>query len=72
MNRRELLRLLTTGLVGYQLDLDRLLWIPGAKKIFLPSPKIKLGTINFILKTNFTIEDATKVFHECMVETFRK
>lgn len=25
------------GLVGHTLDIDRLLWVPGAKKIFIPS-----------------------------------
>lgn len=38
-NRRQFIRqLLSVGLVSqFDLDLDKLLWIPGAKKIFLPS-----------------------------------
>jgi len=41
MKRREFLKLLGTGVaglvVGSELDLDRLLWVPNTKKIFLPS-----------------------------------
>lgn len=37
MNRRAFLRLLALGVAGHNLDVDRLLWIPGEKKIFLPS-----------------------------------
>ncbi len=37
MNRRAFLRLLALGVAGHNLDIDRLLWIPGEKKIFLPS-----------------------------------
>lgn len=36
MNRRQLLRLLALGVVGHTLDIDRLLWVPGQKTIFLP------------------------------------
>lgn len=39
MNRRELLKLLSLGVVGHTLDIDRLLWVPGEKTIFLPAPK---------------------------------
>ena len=37
MNRRELLKLLALGVVGHTLDVDRLLWVPGQKTIFLPT-----------------------------------
>ncbi len=40
MNRRQLLKLLASGVVGLSsnvLDVDRLLWVPGAKTIFLPT-----------------------------------
>lgn len=37
MNRRALLKLLATGALGHVLDVDKLLWVPGAKTIFLPS-----------------------------------
>lgn len=36
MNRRELLKLLGMGVIGYSLDIDKLLWVPGQKTIFLP------------------------------------
>ena len=39
MNRRELLKLILSGVIGHTLDVDRLLWVPGAKKIFIPSGK---------------------------------
>lgn len=45
MDRRNFLRLLATGIVGMELDLDRLLWIPGAKKIFLPTPHLSIMDI---------------------------
>lgn len=37
VNRRAFLRILALGVVGHELDIDRLLWVPGSKKIFLPS-----------------------------------
>lgn len=38
VNRRAFLRILALGVVGHELDIDRLLWVQGSKKIFLPSP----------------------------------
>ena len=44
MDRRTFLRRVTTGaaavVAGTVLDPERLLWVPGAKTIFLPNPKI--------------------------------
>lgn len=37
LNRRNFLRLLALGVVGHELDIDRLLWVPGSKTIFIPS-----------------------------------
>lgn len=37
VNRRAFLRILALGVVGHELDIDRLLWVPGSKKIFLPT-----------------------------------
>ena len=37
MNRRAFLSVLGTGAAGMTLDPERLLWVPGAKRIFLPS-----------------------------------
>ena len=45
MNRRELLKLLLSGAAGYALDVDRLLWVPGVKKIFIPSGNISISSI---------------------------
>lgn len=39
MNRRSFLKLLSAGVIGYELDIEKLLWVPGQKKIFLPAPK---------------------------------
>jgi len=39
MQRRNFLRLLTLGVTGHVLDLDKFLWVPGAKKIFIPLPQ---------------------------------
>lgn len=47
MNRRNFLMLLSTGVLGHTLDLDRLLWIPRAKTIFLPPIK-RLTTAEII------------------------
>ncbi len=42
MDRRQLLKTLATTAAGIGLaetfDWDRLLWVPGAKKIFIPAP----------------------------------
>lgn len=44
MDRRTFLRRVTTGaaaaVAGTMLDPERLLWVPGAKTIFLPNPTI--------------------------------
>lgn len=45
MNRRELLKLFALGIVGHTLDIDRLLWVPGQKKIFIPSGNISMSNI---------------------------
>lgn len=36
MHRRFFLRLFALGVVGHELDIDRLLWVPGQKTIFIP------------------------------------
>jgi hypothetical protein len=41
MNRRDFLRgLLMSSVAAYTLDIDKLLWVPGQKKIFIPDNKI--------------------------------
>jgi hypothetical protein len=37
MNRRQLLKLLSMGVLSHALDVDKLLWVPGEKTIFLPT-----------------------------------
>lgn len=39
MTRRELLKLISAGVIGSTVDIDKLLWIPGRKKIFIPSAR---------------------------------
>jgi hypothetical protein len=48
MNRRGLLKLLSLGVIGHMLDVDKLLWVPGQKTIFLPPPKIHFSYANII------------------------
>ena len=43
--RRELLKLLALGVAGHTLDIDRLLWVPGEKTIFLPTAPINQLTM---------------------------
>lgn len=45
MNRRQLLKLLALGVAGHTLDIDRLLWVPGSKTIFIPKPTLSLSEI---------------------------
>lgn len=41
MNRRGFLQLLSTGAIGAAtFDLERLLWVPGRKTIFLPATTV--------------------------------
>lgn len=39
MDRRFFIDLVSSGVIGYSLDIDKLLWVPGKKKIFIPSVK---------------------------------
>lgn len=55
IDRRGFLRSLLGGAVGLAiaptLDLDKLLWVPGAKSIFLPAvPRITLAEIDEITR----------------------
>lgn len=46
MERRQFLKLLLSGVAGHTLDIDRLLWIPEQKTIFLPSnPGLSMAEI---------------------------
>jgi hypothetical protein len=50
MNRRGFLGALATLAAGHVLDPERLLWVPGAKTIFLPSRTPTLLTIDLITR----------------------
>lgn len=39
VNRRDFLKLISLGVVGHELDIDRLLWVSGEKTIFIPNTK---------------------------------
>jgi hypothetical protein len=45
MDRRHFLKLIALGVVAHELDLDKLLWVPGEKKIFLPPKGVSLSEI---------------------------
>lgn len=46
LSRRNFLKfLVATGILSHELDLEKLFWIPGEKKIFLPSPGISISQI---------------------------
>jgi hypothetical protein len=49
VNRRAFLRILALGVVGHELDIDRLLWVPGSKTIFLPTETHKSLTTSQII-----------------------
>jgi len=40
MNRRRFLEILSQASILYTFDIDKLLWVPGTKKIFIPKPTI--------------------------------
>jgi len=49
VSRREFLQLLAAGVIGHTLDVDKLLWVPGQKTIFLPSVDIIHPSISEIV-----------------------
>jgi hypothetical protein len=58
MDRRAFLTLLSSGALGaaaHTLDLDKLLWRPGAKTIFLPTERII--TLSKASAVTFTLPD---------------
>jgi hypothetical protein len=73
MNRRAFLRLLALGVAGHNLDIDRLLWIPGEKKIFLPSEGLSYSQIldaemRRIIPKLATIFDRDDVFYTLLTK----
>ena len=49
MKRRELIKLLSLGVIGHTLDIDKLLWVPGEKKIFFVSAPTKHVSLSEIV-----------------------
>lgn len=49
LNRRAFIRAILASGVAHTLDLDKLLWIPGQKTIFLPSKTIHRLTASQII-----------------------
>lgn len=45
MKRRDFLRFLLTTPLAYELDVEKLLWIPGEKTIFIPSSSLSYDNI---------------------------
>ena len=59
MNRRHLLGTLLGAAAGLVLDPERMLWVPGAKKIFIPPPrKFYMSTFNFTINTDSTLSSS--------------
>ena len=53
MNRRSFLRSLGLGAAALTLDPERLLWVPGVKRIFIPPPT-GWGTVGKITEVHFS------------------
>lgn len=68
MNRRQLLKLLSMGLVGYELDIDKLLWIPGKKTFFLPSIETTYPPLTSMMDIVMVEWDKVKAQLICMFE----
>ena len=45
MDRRHFLKLIALGVAAHELDLERMLWVPGGKKIFLPPAHMSISEI---------------------------
>lgn len=74
LTRRDFLRLIALGVVAQELDIERLLWVPGEKTIFLPSnPTISLSQIvameiERMLPKIRTLFERDDIFYRHMVE----
>src|SRR5262245_25500931 len=65
MNRRDFLKILSASSAALVLDPEKLLWVPGEKKIFLPPDEV--------LMTHTTIlEGALGLYHDIVKEVFRQ
>lgn len=65
MNRRGFLRSLLSGTAGaiaaHTLDLDRLLWVPGERTIFLP-PLEGWNAGNTLITPDWVIQETLRIF----------
>lgn len=63
MNRRDFLRsLLATGVVAYNLDIDKLLWVQGEKTIFLPSAsQVKVFSKHYITESQIIAAELERI-----------
>lgn len=74
LNRRTFLRFLASGVAGTvasaELDIDRLLWVPGTKTFFIPSnPTLTMSQIvamelDRIMPTLITLFDRDDTFYQ--------
>lgn len=76
LSRRDFIKLLASGAAAYELDLDRLLWMPGQKTIFIPpdSQTMSLSQIvaieieRMIPKVRSMFERDNKFYHAMVSE----
>lgn len=61
LSRRGFLAALASGMVAATVDVDKLLWMPGAKKIFIPEPRIIRG--NIFVTPEWVTAEAVKMFN---------
>ncbi len=61
MNRRHFITSLLGGAAALAFDPERLLWLPGAKRIFIP-PALTLGAINAAMVDSIFQSDPLLVY----------
>lgn len=70
LSRRGFLQLISTGTIGAAtLDLDRLLWVPGRKTIFLPPATV---TINDTFYVALHTAEPNGVLHEATYANYSR
>lgn len=78
LNRRTFLRFLASGVAGTvasaELDIDRLLWVPGTKTFFIPdNPTLSMAQIvavewNRIMPTVASLFDRDDTFYKILTD----
>lgn len=63
MNRRDFLKgILTASAAVYTIDIDKLLWVPGEKKIFIPNRnEIKTFSKNYISESDIIAAELARI-----------